>query len=380
VVRLESEENLVSWVHLVDQEKTVFQVRQAASVSKEEQEQQVSRGLMEIQVNLVCLVHLVNQVLLDQKELRERLDQRDVSAQLDNLDLLERLVNVDYLAFLVIRDRLVFGDPEVPRVKEEWKANVAQKVHQDLLVFLVHLVLLDLLVNLVHLVAMANLVHLVSLVEQEIKVPKEVPAGKEELVLQAFLAHLVQLVPSVLLEKEVSEEKWDHKVWKVLKALAVNLVLLALKVRKETLAVLDRKVPRVTVVSWVFKACQEGLDQLERRAFPVHLVLLDHLVNLVKKDLLAEMAALVHKVLWDLLDNEEVVVKKVDQVPLVLLVLPVLLAHLENQWATTPLPWLLYLDKVRLKDLILFKVTTRLLCLLESWVEKYLKMSGESSL
>lgn len=264
------------------------------------------------------------------------------------------LVFLAHPAHLASVDRLVLGE------------NPAKKESVDLKVLSVHLVLLGPLVPSVHLVTldppvqMANLDLLEFLDAQETRdhqVHQDQLEALDPLVFPDPLALPDLLAP---LESEENEVKLAHRASKVLLDLEASLVLLVLRVRREKPEPLVQKAPKVIVVSLVYKVFPVLLVLKEKRVFLVLLAHLALLVSPVLKVHLDVMEALVLKVSWVHLVPVVLLVKKVRQVPLVLLVLLVLLVHLENLWATTPLLWQLSSDKANPRVLILYKETTQI--------------------
>lgn len=90
----------------------------------------------------------VGEDLLVHKECQEWRDKRDLLVLMDLLahqvlqDLMDHLVTGDHLVCLDLLDLLDLEDSVVLREKEESQERLAKKVHQDLLDFKGHLVLL----------------------------------------------------------------------------------------------------------------------------------------------------------------------------------------------------------------------------------------------
>lgn len=97
---------------------------------------------------MVPEVRRVGEVLLVHKECLEWRDKRDLLVLMDLLahqvlqDLMDHLVTGDHLVCLDLLDLLDLEDSVVLREKEESQERLAKKVHQDLLDFKGHLVLL----------------------------------------------------------------------------------------------------------------------------------------------------------------------------------------------------------------------------------------------
>merc|ERR1711962_1366623 len=223
----------------------------------------------------------------------------------------------DFLAFLAHQVQLANVVLWVLLENLVWKANVVQKVPQVPQVLLDPLDHLDLKVTVVCLELMANAVPLVLLVALVIKDPQDPLALLAALDLLDFLAHQVLLVPLALLVSEVTEVKWDPKVWKVLLAQEENLVHPDHREKKETLVKLDLKELKDIVVSWVFKVFLVHKVLEVTKVFLVLLVPLVPVVSLVQRVPQVAMEVLVYKVSWV---HQVHVVPLVRKVNLVLLV------------------------------------------------------------
>jgi len=265
------------------------------------------------------------------------------------------------VVFLVFPDHQVLLGNVVLWVLLEnlvWKVSVVQKVLQAPQVLLDPQDLLDPKEKVVCLELMESVVPLELLVALVIKDPQDLLVLLAALDLLDFPAHQALLVLLVLLVKEVTEVRWDPKVWKVLLVLVENLVHQENRAKRETLAKLDPKELRDIEASWDFKVYLVHRVLVVTKVFPVLLVLQVLVVSLVLRVLQVVMEVLVYKVSW--VPQVPVVqwVKKVILVHLVPLVLLVHLDHLVSLWVMMLRPWLPFLVKASPRALTHYREMT----------------------
>lgn len=319
----------------------------------------VSLVTMGVLVTPDLLVNPEPQVLKDRKVNKVA---KDLSVPLDSLGHKVHLATEVYLVFQDLSVLLVLVVYADQLVKLDLQADPVMKVP------LVPLVLSDPLARSVHLVNLDLKARPVKKVPLVLAV---VPETKARLVLLALSVHLDHLVfldpldnldPLVLLVNAVPSVKLVRWELKVPPDLVVNQALLVSKANAEREENPELKALKVIAVSSVFKVFlapsvpKETEDQW---------VLPDLQVNLVNPDLKVlpvVTEALDLRVSWAHLVPVVPLVSLANPVLLVLLVQLVLQVLLVNRWATTLLPWLLFSDKVNLRDRIRWLAMTHLVC------------------
>lgn len=359
VVTLATVDSLVLWDLLDDLEQLVPLETLEMLVCLDLEELLVSKDPLVIKEDLVSPALLDSLVPQELKDLKERVALRVALDLLDSLDPQVLQEIVDFLVFLAHQVLLVNVVLWALLVNLVWKENVVQKVLQAPLVLLDPLDLLDLKETAVCLELMENVVPLVFLVVLVTKDPQDPLAQLAAPDLLDFPAHQALLVQLDLQEKEVTEVRWDPKVWKALLDHEANLVHPEHKERKETLVNLDLKELKDIVVSWVYKVSLVHRVPEVTKVFLVCLVPLVLVVNLVLRVPQVAMEVLVYKVSWV---PQVLVVPLVRKVDLVHLVPQDLLVHLDllaSLWATMLRRWLPFLVKASPRAPTHYKEMTR---------------------